>query len=97
MRGAAAVGLGKLVSERTKGSVKGLAIAALRKAAETDDSDLVRGQADKALKALGVGGSTTTSPPPNGGGGIYVNIGPMSSKTGDAAADGDDVAVVGVG
>jgi hypothetical protein len=32
-----------------------------------------------------LGGATT--PPPPRGGAIYVNIGPMSSKTGDAAVD----------
>jgi hypothetical protein len=87
VRGAAAVGLGTLVSDKTKSGVKNLAVAALRRAAASDASELVRGQADKALKAIGVDGSSTPSPPPPPGGAIYVNIGPMSSKTGDSAAD----------
>jgi len=86
VRGAAAVGLGKLVGDKTKSSIKNLAVSALRRAAESDASDFVRGQADKALKAIGVTTGTGPTPPP-GGGAIYVNIGPMSSKTGDAAAD----------
>lgn len=85
VRGAAAVGLGTLVTDQTKGSYKNLAVSALKRAAESDRSDFVKGQADKALKAIGVGG--TSAPPPATGGAIYVNIGPMSSKTGDAASD----------
>lgn len=86
VRGAAAVGLGKLVTDKTKSSIKNLAVAALRRAADTDESDFVRSQADKALKAIGVTTGSGTTPPP-GGGAIYVNIGPMSSKTGDATID----------
>jgi hypothetical protein len=86
VRGASAVGLGKLVTAATKASYKSLAIAALRKAAAGDESDFVKQQAQKALDAItGGSGSTTTTPPPvAAGGGIYVNIGPMSSKTGSA-------------
>ncbi len=85
VRGAAAVGLGGLVTDKTKSSIKNLAIAALRRAASSDASDLVRTQADKALKSID-GGGTQTTPPPSGGA-IYVNIGPMSSKTGDSGND----------
>jgi hypothetical protein len=85
VRGAAAVGLGTLVGEQTKPSYKKHAVSALQRAAESDASEFVKGQAEKALKAIGVGG--TTAPPPTTGGAIYVNIGPMSSKTGDAAID----------
>jgi hypothetical protein len=87
VRGTAAVGLGKLVNDRTRSAIKNLAVAALRRAAESDGSDLVRSQADKALKAIGVGGDTTTTTPPPAGGAIYVNIGPMSSKIGDSSID----------
>jgi hypothetical protein len=91
VRGAAALGLGQLVTDKTKSAIKNLAIAALKRAAANDDSDSVRGQADKALKAIGVTGRTpipNPTPPSSGGGGaIYVNIGPMSSKTGDATID----------
>lgn len=87
VRGAAAVGLGQLVTDKTKSSVKNLAIAALKRASANDDSDFVRGQADKALKAIGVTGTAQIQTPPPTGGSIYVNIGPMSSKTGDATID----------
>jgi hypothetical protein len=80
VRGAAAVGLGKLVTDKTKSSVKNLAISALKRAAGSDQSDLVKDQAEKALKAIGVTGTP-------GGGAIYVNIGPMSSKTGNTSSD----------
>lgn len=80
VRGAAAVGLGKLVTDKTKSSVKNLAISALKRAAGSDESDLVKGQAEKALKAIGVTGTP-------GGGAIYVNIGPMASKTGNTSSD----------
>lgn len=87
VRGAAAVGLGKLVTDTTKSSIKNLAIAALKRAAASDESELVQAQAEKALKAIGVTGGGGASPPPTSGGAIYVNIGPMSSKTGDSSAD----------
>jgi HEAT repeats len=86
VRGAAAVGLGALINDKTKPSIKNLAISALKKAA-SDDSDIVRGQADKALKAIGVTGSQPPTTPPINATAIYVNVGPMSAKTGDSAAD----------
>lgn len=85
VRGAAAVGLGELVTDKTKSTYKNLAMSALKRAVETDRSEFVKSQARKSLEALGGGG--TSAPPPVTGGAIYVNIGPMSSKTGDAAAD----------
>ena len=87
VRGAAAVGLGELVTEKTKSSFKNLAVSALKRAEGNDASDLVKTQAGKALKTIGGGGSTVSVPPPSSGGAIYVNIGPMSSKTGDATSD----------
>jgi HEAT repeats len=87
VRGAAAVGLGELIGDKTKANIKNLAASALKRAAETDDSDLVRDQALKALKAIGVAGAAPPPPPPTAGGAIYVNIGPMSSKTGDSTID----------
>jgi hypothetical protein len=83
VRGAAAVGLGKLVTDRTDPKVKAKAIAALTRAKDSDDSEFVKAQAARALKAIGA--TETVAAPP--GGGIYVNIGPMSSRTGDAAID----------
>jgi hypothetical protein len=88
VRGAAAVGLGTLVSDKTRPNLKNLAVAALKRAVASDDSSLVKAQADKALKAIGVTGGPPVQLPPTAGGAIYVNIGPMSSKTGDAAVDG---------
>ena len=88
-RAAAAVGLGRLVGARTPGSFKKLAISALKKAAANDDSNFVKAQAEKALDTLGekVTGGGGTSGPVGRGGRVYVNVGPMSSKTGDRAAD----------
>jgi len=88
VRGAAAVGLGKLVTDRTEAKVRKPVIAVLTQARESDDSDFVRGEAAKALKAIGVTGGTTQVQTPATGGAIYVNIGPMSSRTGDASIDG---------
>jgi hypothetical protein len=88
VRSAAAVGLGKLVGPTTKANVKKLAMSALTKAAASDSSAFVQAQAQKALTTLGA--SETPKEPVNnggGGGGIYVNIGPMSSKTGDPTMD----------
>jgi hypothetical protein len=88
VRGAAAVGLGKLVTDRTDAKVRKPVIAVLTQARDSDDSDFVRGEAAKALKAIGVTGGTTPVTAPPTGGAIYVNIGPMSSRTGDASIDG---------
>src|SRR5262245_60205238 len=57
VRGAAAAGLGKLVTDKTKPSFKSLAISSLKKAAADDESDFVKTQASKALAAIGVGGT----------------------------------------
>jgi hypothetical protein len=79
VRSAAAVGLGTLVGEKVKGKERDLAIKALRDAQANDPSELVKVQAEKALEKIGASGTPTT---PSGGGSIYVNVGPMSSKTG---------------
>jgi hypothetical protein len=80
VRSAAAVGLGKLVNDRIPPAQKQAAINALRQAA-SDASALVKSQAEKALKAIDVAAPVPTSAA------IYVNIGPMSSKTGDSSSD----------
>jgi len=85
VRAAAAVALGKTVNASTKDSIKKLAIANL-KAATNDSSATVKSQAEKALAAItgtsgGGGGTNTGTAGGSGKGGIYVNIGPMSSKT----------------
>lgn len=89
VRAACAVGLGNLVKPTTKSAFKNLAVANLKTAAQNDASDLVKGQANKALTAItgsGTSGGTSGGTTSGGGGsgGIYVNIGPMSSKTGGA-------------
>ena len=88
VRGACAVALGVLVTSATKSSIKGLVVNNLKNATANDSSDFVKQQAQKALTSItGQAGSTTVTPnpPTNGGnGGIYVNIGPMSSKAGTA-------------
>jgi len=81
VRGAAAVGLGKLIKAKPSTKYKSLAIANLKTAAADDASDFVKTQATNALTTIGGGGSSTTTQPSGGGGGIYVNVGPMSSKT----------------
>jgi hypothetical protein len=88
VRGASAVALGKLVTSSTKSSVKGLVVNDLKAAVANDDSDFVKQQAQKALTEIT--GQAGAPPPTNAGGGgggnggIYVNIGPMSSKAGAA-------------
>ena len=88
VRGACAVALGKLVTSSTKSSLKGLVVNSLKTAVANDDSDLVKQQAQKALTEItGQAGSVPTAPTTNNGGGnggIYVNIGPMSSKAGSS-------------
>jgi len=88
VRAACAIGLGNLVKPSTKSAYKNLAVANLKTAAQNDASDLVKQQANKALTEItgsgtsgGTSGGTTSG---GGGAGIYVNIGPMSSKTGAA-------------
>ena len=87
VRSAAAGGLGKLVTDKTDSRIRKAAIAVLTQARDSDDSDFVRGEASKALKAIGVTGGSGQVQTPATGGAIYVNIGPMSSKTGDSAVD----------
>ena len=80
VRAAAAVGLGKLITEKSDPAVRAKAIEALTSSAQGDSSDFVRKQADKAaevLRKLGGGGSSIT--PTSGK--IFVDIGPMSAKT----------------
>jgi hypothetical protein len=84
VRGAAAVGLGKLVNDKTSAKVKREAVEALTQAVgESRAGDLVHREAEKALKAIGA----TVPVQAAGGGSIYVNIGPMSSRTGDNSSD----------
>jgi hypothetical protein len=88
VRGACAVALGLLVTSSTKSSIKGLVVNNLKSAVANDASDFVKQQAQKALSAI-TGQAGSTPPPdthnstPGGSGGIYVNVGPMSSKAGN--------------
>ncbi|HEY1557534.1 MAG TPA: HEAT repeat domain-containing protein [Kofleriaceae bacterium] len=90
VRAACAVGLGTLVTSRTKPVLKNLVIANLKSSAANDDSEFVKTQAAKTVEKLtgqsaGTGTGTGTGTATGGGaGGVYVNIGPMSSKTGNA-------------
>jgi hypothetical protein len=81
VRGAAAVGLGKLIKANPNTKYKSLATANLKTAASNDASDFVKTQASNALTTIGGGSGGTTTQPSGGGGGIYINVGPMSSKT----------------
>jgi hypothetical protein len=81
VRGAAAVGLGKLIKANPSTKYKSLATANLKTAASNDASDFVKTQAKNALDTIGGGGGTSPTTPSGGAGGIYVNVGPMSSKT----------------
>lgn len=87
VRGAAAGGLATLVTDRTDPRIKRAAVSALTRARDSDRSNFVRAEADKALQAIGITDGSQSPGPPAAGGGIYVNIGPMASKTGDAAVD----------
>lgn len=87
VRATAAVGLATLVTPSVAAGIRDKAVDALDAAEKSDDSPVVQAQAARARKAIGVT-RTSRTPTPTGGGAIYVNIGPMSSKTGDASADG---------
>lgn len=88
VRGAAAVGLGKLVTDKTASGVRKVAVSALTQASQSDASGFVRGEAGKALKAIGVtSGGGTAVQTPQAGSAIYVNIGPMAATTGNPAVD----------
>jgi len=91
VRAAAADGLGLLVNGNTKSSIKNLAVSSLKTAAASDPSSLVQGQANQALKAVGVTGGppaqTPSSATAGGASAVYVNLGPMSAKTGNTTTD----------
>src|SRR5688500_1934867 len=81
VRGAAAVGRGKLIKGNPSTKYNNLAVANLKTAPSNDASDFVKTQAANALTTIGVGGSGTVKEPTGARGGIYVHVGPMSSKT----------------
>lgn len=87
VRGSSAVGLGKLITSKTDPRIRKVAVSALTQASQSDPSNFVRGEADKALKAIGVTSGGSQVQTPQTGSAIYVNIGPMASRTGDTAVD----------
>jgi hypothetical protein len=89
VRGAAAKGLGSLAANASKAQ-KAAAAKALTDAKNNDPSPFVTAQAEQALDKIGSVGGTTQ---PSGTGCIYVNVGPMSSKTGSNDAKFRDMMV----
>ena len=87
VRSVAAQGLGTLVTAQVKGKLRDAAIKQLTDSEAKDPSPLVQARATQALGVIGAAGPTGPTPPSGKGGGAYVNIGPMSSKTGSAAND----------
>jgi hypothetical protein len=86
VRGAAAVGLGKVVTSSTDSDQMEKAIVALEKASKSDKDAFVKKQAAKSLaklqKLAGTGGGGGGG---GGGAGIYVDIGAMSAKVDEDA------------
>lgn len=86
-RAAAAVGLGKLVAANPGHSDRSAAVKALTRASAVDKDKFVKEQAKAAITTISNAGSDTKATSSGGGsgggkGGIYVNVGPMSAKTG---------------
>lgn len=74
VRAAAAVGLSKVVTEKTAAEIRGSVLESLTTAASDDTSSLVRKQAEAAKAIVAAFESATVT------GKIYVEIGPMASK-----------------
>ncbi len=88
VRGAAAVGLGKVVAANAGDmTARSTAVKALTRASAVDSNAFVKDQAKAALKTISEAGSDSKSGGGGGGGGgggkggIYVNVGPKSTKT----------------
>ncbi len=85
IRGLAASALGKVVQGGSVNAAQKKAVVDALTRAKSDPEPFVSAKADAALADLG---SSSSGPPPTSGGGangVYVNIGPMSSKTGSPA------------
>ncbi len=83
IRSLAAKALGTIVTDKVKGRQRQTAIDALSKAEQSDSEEIVKVNAKRSLDQIGASSSTPAPRPSGGGGGgIYVNFGPMSSKTG---------------
>ena len=85
VRETAADGLAKLVNSGTSKTVKGLVIKNLQDAEANDSDGQVKSAADASLSALGSSGgggsANANAPTTTNATGVYVNVGPMSSKT----------------
>jgi len=92
VRSITAQGLGTLVTDRVKGKQRAAVVAALQWSEANDPSPVVQAQATRALTMIGSSGPVAPVKP---GGGVYVNIGPMSSKTGSADEDAKLRAMMG--
>jgi hypothetical protein len=88
IRGLAAKALAAIVTDKVKGRARQTAIDALTKAQSSDPDDFVKANADRALGQIGAG--APVSPPTGAKGGIYVNLGPMSARTGPKSTVGPD-------
>jgi hypothetical protein len=79
VRGAAANGLGKIVTEKTDAKLRTSAQTALEGAAKNDSSSIVKKNAKQAAEAIAkIGSSSGTTTVAKGG--VYVDIGPMDAK-----------------
>lgn len=84
VRRVAAAGLPSLISSSTSSSIKGLVKKNLEDAAANDSSKAVRDAASESLGALGGTApqqSNATAQQTSNAKAVYVNVGPMSSKT----------------
>lgn len=94
VRSVAAQGLGTLITAKVTGKPRDAAIKQLTDSEANDASALVQAQAGRALTAIKQSGPSGPTAPA-GKGGVYVNIGPMSSKTGSSANDAKFRAMMG--
>jgi HEAT repeat protein len=87
VRGLAATALGRIVlGGKPNAAQKKTAIDALN-VATGDPEPFVSAKASAALAQLGSAAPTTPTKSTGPSGGVYVNVGPMSSKTGNTADD----------
>jgi HEAT repeat protein len=84
VRKVAVVGLRTLVTDKIKGSARTAALDALKRAADGDSNANVQRQAKIAYDVISAAGGGIAPTQMGGSGSIYVNVGPMSSKTGTA-------------
>ena len=84
VRGAAAVGLGKLVDATTGKPQRQQVVKALEAMVGKESSDSVKKQAEKSIQLIkaidGGGGGSGASP---AGGSVYIDVGPMAAKAGE--------------